>query len=374
MEEILAQSETTFTLLASVTGALFGLWGLRLYRATVILAGAAMGAVAGAFAGGLAASEQAATSLGLVGAVVGGILAWPLKKALIFLFSGLTAGGLVLFATAGGFPENANWTLFATVFIAAGFLAVLFHEWMVIAMSALVGGTLLFAADVVAQFSSGGDFGHLASDAVTHLQAELAAFAWVLAGSLFVGFAIQRSWIEEGADDAPPVVRRGAYLVTGVLVATLAGSATNVAYVENLVLVTGFTSLSWPAAVALLVPTAALCRSRGIGGLTSARAWAVGMGFGIAIGLLDSALWRVLAERYTLGGQYLIAWLGPRELLAPKILWTAAVFPALFAVTLQRAPEPSEGDARDQNTDGGASGEDGRTEPPSPEPPRESRP
>jgi hypothetical protein len=121
------------------------LWGLRIFKIFLIVlgvwAGFAMGMLVGDF---FAADSGSLLIWGLSGAVIGGLLAWPLQKIFVFTGVGLLIGFLVfaMVMSRGGEPQTGL-IAGATTLVIAGFIAVMIYDYFIIVLMTMVSAYLI---------------------------------------------------------------------------------------------------------------------------------------------------------------------------------------------------------------------------------------
>ncbi|MBD3381601.1 MAG: hypothetical protein GF404_05320 [candidate division Zixibacteria bacterium] len=116
------------------------IWGLRIFRIFLIVMGLWIGFGLGLFFGEFFASNAGDMYFwGIGGALICALLAWPLQRMFVFTGMGLLVGFLVfaMVMSRGGEPENGL-VAGATMFIVAGFITVLFYDYFVIVLMAMV--------------------------------------------------------------------------------------------------------------------------------------------------------------------------------------------------------------------------------------------
>ena len=120
-------------------------WGLRVFKIFLVFLGLWSGFLMGMFIGDfLLESTQNLYLWGIGGAVICGLLAWPLQRIFVFAGMGLLIGFLV-FATVmsrGGEPQTGL-IAGATVFFVAGFISVMIYDYFIIIMMALASAYLI---------------------------------------------------------------------------------------------------------------------------------------------------------------------------------------------------------------------------------------
>jgi|GEM_PF-3862496 len=144
---VIVRMPEAMALIYFVGGLLFLIYGLKIYRVAVILAGAVVGAIAGSWA---------AAELGFppwVGALVIGlalaILAWPMQKLAVFLLGGYF-GILFLSPTlAELFGERLYLLWIVVSFLCLGVLCLLLFKPVVIVATSFEGAALIVGAVLV---------------------------------------------------------------------------------------------------------------------------------------------------------------------------------------------------------------------------------
>ena len=120
-------------------------WGLRVFKIFLVFLGLWTGFLLGMFIGDfLLESTQHLYLWGIGGAVICGLLAWPLQRIFVFAGMGLLIGFLV-FATVmsrGGEPQTGL-IAGATVFFIAGFISVMVYDYFIIIMMAIVSAYII---------------------------------------------------------------------------------------------------------------------------------------------------------------------------------------------------------------------------------------
>ncbi|MBN2102721.1 DUF4203 domain-containing protein [bacterium] len=140
--------QTVLNILLLLIGIALVFWGLKIFKFYIILIGIAIGAVLGAIAGGLMSESPDASIVGIItGAFLGGIIAWPLQKFLVFLTAGFCSLllGVVIMA-ALKVPQDVWLVSGLILFVIGGALAVHFYEYIVIILMAFSGAQMIFNA------------------------------------------------------------------------------------------------------------------------------------------------------------------------------------------------------------------------------------
>ncbi len=121
------------------------LWGLRIFKIFLVVLGLWLGFGTGIFVGDfLAESSSSLIWWGVGGAVIFALLAWPLQKLFVFSGVGVMVAFLVfaMVMSRGGEPESGLIAA-ATVFIIAGFIAVMIYDYFVIVLMSFVSAYLI---------------------------------------------------------------------------------------------------------------------------------------------------------------------------------------------------------------------------------------
>lgn len=187
---IILRTPVAMALIYFVGGLFLLIYGLKIYRAVVILAGAVVGAILGSWA---------AASLGLpawLGALVIGlalaILAWPTQKLAVFLMGGYF-GALFLLPTLAELFGQRLYVLWLVVsFVSLGFMCLLLFRPIVIIATSFEGAALLMGAMLVVAWH------HVPKTTVRLLSTSpgLILLALLLLG--LVGIFMQIGLLEEG--------------------------------------------------------------------------------------------------------------------------------------------------------------------------------
>ncbi len=238
--------ETVINYVYLLVGFAMILWGLKLFKLYIILTGIAVGMALGpmviACVFGLAldgnvflgwamflnaVSEHPGLLLiaAAVGAIVGGSLAWPLRKLLVFLIAGFWSGllGAVILAALEA-PQNVLLGLGFGLFVIGGAVAVYFYEYVIIILMALGGAQTVFhtvfSTHVVFAIDGFAEVWRY----LLHSYAER-IMAFLLSIGLFVWFAFyfqKRAVVENGDDRRKQLrvirLRRLSYLLSGLAV------------------------------------------------------------------------------------------------------------------------------------------------------------
>lgn len=121
------------------------LWGLRIFRIFLIVLGVWGGFTLGMLMGDLFAAGSGSLLIwGISGAVIGGVLAWPLQKIVVFTGVGLLVGFLVfaMVMSRGGEPQTGL-IAGATTLVIAGFIAVMIYDYFIIVLMTMVSAYLI---------------------------------------------------------------------------------------------------------------------------------------------------------------------------------------------------------------------------------------
>jgi len=188
---VILRTPEAVALIYFVGGLLLLIYGLKIYRAAVILTGAVVGAIAGSLAAG---------SLGLpewLGALVIGlalaILAWPMQKLAVFLLGGYF-GVLFLSPTLVELFGQRLYVLWLVVsFLSLGFLCFLLFKPVVIIATSFEGAALLMGAMLVVAWH------HVPKTTVRLLSTSPGLILLALLLLSLVGIFMQMGLLEEGA-------------------------------------------------------------------------------------------------------------------------------------------------------------------------------
>jgi hypothetical protein len=244
--------------IALAAGFALTLWGLRIYKAYILLIGVLAGGALGAGLGTMTGDSGNGLLVGgLVGALLGAILAWPLQKLAVFLVAGTVAGFLAVMTLLGvsnaGAPLGAA---FLIAFIIGGVLALLVFEYVVTAVMAVIGAQAVFFAVFVSRDAfAGRSVQEVVEGAILAYANGFVAFA--ASTVLFTAFAL---WLHrlrrtalpqqqhDGLTSRPALTRLAvhfALMIVGATILTgsqLIGNAWSVGSFE----LTGMHPLSWP--------------------------------------------------------------------------------------------------------------------------------
>lgn len=127
----------------------FIFWGFKIFKIYIIILGIFIGGVLGLYIGALIEPTETAAYIGMAaGAVVGGLIAWPLQKIFVFIAAGLFLAVIGLsivemFDGSGALLAN-SWYIFAIIFfIIGGVIAMLVFDYIVIIVMAMTGVQML---------------------------------------------------------------------------------------------------------------------------------------------------------------------------------------------------------------------------------------
>lgn len=129
-----------------------GLWalGFRVFRLFVVVTGAAVGFAAGLVVLDLAGATDAAPWVGGLGAIAGGLVAWPLRRTVVFV-AGAALGFVptYLMLAAGRIDGIVGATAPIVAGALVGALALRFDKFFVILATSLAGGLSMVGAGYV---------------------------------------------------------------------------------------------------------------------------------------------------------------------------------------------------------------------------------
>ncbi len=150
LEQMMHGHEAIVNLVSLAIAFAVVLWGLVIFKIYIILVGLAVGAVLGALGGGIATeSPEGALICGLVGALIGGALAWPLQRLLVFLIAGLCTGLVVVAILAViDVPQEPALVVGGIAFITGGIVAMFLYEYIIIIVMAFGGAQSVFLVKV----------------------------------------------------------------------------------------------------------------------------------------------------------------------------------------------------------------------------------
>lgn len=125
----------------------FVLWGGKLFKIFVVLLGIGAGLLVGFFLGTIVGlGPQGGGAGAVIGAIVLGLLAWPLHKVFVFLIGGLFFGFVTAsIATSLAVPEMTLNAAAIAGFVAGGVLSILIHNTFVIALMAATGAQTILS-------------------------------------------------------------------------------------------------------------------------------------------------------------------------------------------------------------------------------------
>jgi len=121
------------------------LWGLRVFKVFLVILGAWSGYALGGFIGDFAFEVTDKLYLwSLAGAIIGGLVAWPLQRLLVYGAVG-TSFGFLAFVMVMSNSDNAQTALLAAgaVFVVSGFLAVMIYDYFVIILMGTISAYAL---------------------------------------------------------------------------------------------------------------------------------------------------------------------------------------------------------------------------------------
>ncbi|MCF8343054.1 MAG: hypothetical protein K9H13_00280 [Bacteroidales bacterium] len=128
----------------------FVLWGLRVFKIYIVLFGIFLGMIGGVY---LMDSiepfgNQSVNMLtgAVVGGLIGGLLAWPLQKVIVFIIAGFL---MIIFGMSGlqwaGWEWSGNWYIFtAAFFLLGGIISVWLYDYLIIVIMTITAVHNLF--------------------------------------------------------------------------------------------------------------------------------------------------------------------------------------------------------------------------------------
>jgi hypothetical protein len=171
------------------------LWGLRIFKAYVLLVGLLVGAGLGGAIGSVAIDADNGLLIGaLAGGFIGAIAAWPLQRVIAFLMAGAATGLIASMATGATPGTEAFGPAFAIGFLIGGILGLVIFERIVIAALAFTGAQAIFlAAFVPNQVYTPNSLTAIAEGILGVYENRLAAFAITTLTCIGLGLWHQRS-------------------------------------------------------------------------------------------------------------------------------------------------------------------------------------
>jgi hypothetical protein len=181
------------------------LWGLRIFKAYVLLVGLLVGAGLGGAIGSVAINGDNGLLIGaLGGGFIGAIAAWPLQRIIAFLMAGAATGLVVSLATGAVPGSEAFGPAFAIGFLIGGFLGLIIFERIVIAALAFTGAQAIFlAAFVPNEVYNPNSFTAIADGILGVYESRMAAFA--ITTITCIGLAL---WYQRSGRNATPLQAR----------------------------------------------------------------------------------------------------------------------------------------------------------------------
>ncbi|MEJ2122227.1 MAG: hypothetical protein P8Z76_16290 [Alphaproteobacteria bacterium] len=125
----------------------FVLWGGKLFKIFVVVLGIGAGLLIGFFVGSIVGlGPQGGGAGAVIGAIVLGLLAWPLHRVFVFLIGGLFFGFVTAsIATSLQVPETTLNAAAVAGFVVGGVLSILIHKTFVIALMAACGAQTILS-------------------------------------------------------------------------------------------------------------------------------------------------------------------------------------------------------------------------------------
>lgn len=356
------------------------LWGLKIFRAWVLIVGIlAGGAIGAAVAVAMVGAQDAAVAGALAGAAIGGFAAWPLQRTMVFLAAGL-ATAMVAAAAAVAFAGTDYIAGFSIAgFLAGGILAVALYETVIISAMAFTGSLAVFHAMYVPVDAFRGRPEDIAARLLGIYAAQFVVF--VAGAAVFVAFAL---WYQRGPArkrERPParaaraiaarrVSVRLAFLVVAAWIATAGLIAAGFWPVSTYELV-GMHPVSWPAvALATLLFLAAapnvvegegddrvVLRNRSRGHFARTAAFAA-----VVPPVVTAGLFVMMGGSWDGLGDYYRAFLaGPPPVVAAKWTFSLGLLPLLLfsahPIVVLPPPSPPETEEEGAETEDGEAAE-----------------
>jgi hypothetical protein len=348
----------------------FVLWGGKLFKIFVVLLGVGAGLLLGFFLGSIVGlGPQGGGAGAVIGAIVLGLLAWPLHRVFVFVIGGLFFG-LVTASIATKLQVPATTLNAAAIagFVVGGVLSILIHRTFVIALMAAAGAQTILSIMFSKSFLPIATFEAFVRDYSGFYAQRLGLFLTML--GVYVAFALflqvlcapkdkekEKEKFERLA--AKRRVRRILYLfaffqLVGWTLTRVAPAASGFAHPP----VTGITLLSWPAA-AILSALALNWAWEGTAPATpgdkpsKAQLSARYLLFVIIGAVIPPLVTGVLHRVFFGQSQFLFLYEavidGPKALLIFKAAFLLVVFPtlALMATATRPPPKPAPAEAAD---------------------------
>jgi len=241
----------------------FVLWGGRLFKIFVVLLGIGAGLLIGFFLGSIAGlGPQGGGAGAVIGAIVLGLLAWPLHKVFVFLIGGLFFGFVTAsIATSLQVPETTLNAAAIAGFVVGGVLSILIRNVFVISLMAAAGAQTVLSVMFSRSFLPMKSFEALLRDYSGFYAERIGLFLTMI--GIYVAFALflqvlcapkekELRKVKYERLAAKGRVRRILYLfafiqLAGWTITRMVPAASGFDHTP----VTGITLLSWPAAAVL---------------------------------------------------------------------------------------------------------------------------
>jgi len=333
-------------------GFAFVLWGLRIFKAYVALIGTVAGA---SLASGISAivvgDGQAIAIAGVIGAIAGLVLAWPLQKLLVFLAAG--SAGALFGSVITVALERTELIVPASIagFLLAGIAVLALYETIVVCAMAFQGAQAVFHAVFVPADAYSGSLREIGARLLGLYADNVIALGATT--MLFIGFAL---WYQKGVarrrDPADPhwpvalaarrISVRYAALILATWIVTAALSISGQWSLSSFDLA-GMHALSWPL---VTMVTLMLLRPRPVPLAVEAavparrRSWRLLRiaAFGVVVPpVVTAALFMAYGAPWqTISGFYESFLQGPSTALAAKLGYSLAVLPLLLSTAVPR--------------------------------------
>ena len=334
----------------------FVLWGGRLFKIFVVLLGIGAGLLLGFSLGSIVGlGPQGGGAGAIIGAIVLGLLAWPLHRVFVFVIGGLFFGFVTAsIATSLQVPETTLNAAAIAGFVVGGVLSILIHKTFVIVLMAAAGAQTILNVMLGKSFAPLVTFEAFMRNYAGFYAQRLGLFLTMI--GIYSAFALFLQLVCAPREKDKPErlaakrrVRRVLYLfaflqLAGWTLTRIAPAAMGFAHSP----VTGLTLLSWPAA-AMLSALALNWAWEGTIQPEDTRSTPRFMAryfLFIVIGAVIPPLITGMLHRVFFGqSQFLFLFeaviAGPTALLIFKAVFLLVVFPALVLMATHTRPPPT---------------------------------
>ncbi len=252
--------DITGEIILLAAGMLLLLWGLRIFKIYIICGGVMIGTVVGLTIGLYSQqSEMNLMIITLVGALGGGIIAWPMQKTFVLLLTGLFSaltGAAVVYALG---LSTDNWqTTGLIAFTVGGLIALILFDYIIIILMAFSGAQLIFwrdhlelliiRRDMIRNF----DFSNYINSIIHVVEQNL--FYFLFLSLIFILFAIyfqKRQKVKSGDTEdnqrKKTIFRRTTYILMFILLVAWPYAESELS--KQTYPLIGYDFLSWPFVV-----------------------------------------------------------------------------------------------------------------------------